>query len=153
MTFDLRPMNQVEAEEIAGWKYPPPYSFYNATEDELFDLDQLLSATQRRGRYYSVFSGEEHVGFFEFRMDGEEVVIGLGLRPDLCGHGWGRGFVEAGMAFASERFQTDQFALWVAAFNQRAIRVYERVGFGFVRQIDQETNGAVHRFIEMRHPA
>ena len=44
----------------------------------------------------------------------------------------------------------DEVVLGVAAFNERAIRVYERCGFVRTGEYDQETNGGVHRFVRMR---
>ena len=51
------------------------------------------------------------------------------MRPDLTGKGRGDEFVRAGREFGRERFAPRQIVLNVAAFNERAIRVYERVGF------------------------
>jgi ribosomal-protein-alanine N-acetyltransferase len=142
-------MLQEHAEEIATWRYEPPYSFYD-TDADADDLALLLDAGAREGRYFSAFS-EDHelVGFFEFKRDGDGVILGLGLRPDLTGRGLGSGFVEAGMAFARERFAPSHFGLSVAVFNKRAIRVYERAGFVPVRTYDHETAGGVHPFLEM----
>jgi ribosomal-protein-alanine N-acetyltransferase len=53
----------------------------------------------------------------------------------------------------SERFRPRTFGLKVAAFNQRAIRVYERVGFTPVREFVQQTNGGDWAFLEMTRPA
>lgn len=145
-------MRDEEARQIAAWRYEPPYSFYDADADA-GDLALLLGQESREGRYFSAFSGGALVGFFELRSDGDDVVIGLGLRPDLTGRGHGLPFVEAGMAFARERFGPSGFRLSVAIFNERAIRVYERAGFVPVRTYEHETNGGVHPFLEMRRPA
>jgi [ribosomal protein S18]-alanine N-acetyltransferase len=151
---DLRilPMTQSDAEEIAGWRYEPPYSFYDADADA-DDLRLLLDPATRENRYFAAFQREQLVGFFEFKPRGEDVELGLGLRPDLTGRGLGLEFVAAGMAFGRERFRPRTFTLAVATFNARAIRVYERAGFEAVREYDHETNGGVHRFLELARPA
>ena len=55
--------------------------------------------------------------------------IGLGMRPDLTGRGIGPAFVEAGLRFARKRYAPVAFRLTAALFNERAIRVYLKVGF------------------------
>jgi [ribosomal protein S18]-alanine N-acetyltransferase len=59
----------------------------------------------------------------------DAVDIGLGMRPDLTGRGLGREFLTAGLDFARRRFAPASFRLAVATFNQRAIHLYEKVGF------------------------
>jgi ribosomal-protein-alanine N-acetyltransferase len=138
--------------EIAAWHYEEPYSFYDWTADT-DDLALLLSEEIRGNRFFSAFDEEDVlVGFFEFRMEGADLVIGLGLRPDLTGCGLGRGFAEAGIEFGRRRFHPERIRLSVAAFNARAIRVYERSGFTYTRTFDHETNGGVHSFVEMTRP-
>ena len=39
--------------------------------------------------------------------------------------------------------------LSVAAFNERAIRVYEGVGFEITRRYAQPTNGGIYDFVSM----
>lgn len=146
-------MSQADAVAIAAWQYPPPYSFYDSTADAE-DAALLLDAKRREGRYFSALDvNRELSGFFEFQVKGDIVIVGLGLRPDLTGRGLGGEFVEAGLAFARERFRPVRFRLSVAAFNERAIKVYERAGFTSTRTFDHETNGGVFRFVEMERPA
>ena len=147
--MELRPTRQAEALAIAQWRYEPPYSFYDATADP-DDLALLLGEETRKGTHFSAFgANDELVGFFSFHREGDEVVVGLGLRPDLTGRGLGLAFVEAGLAFARERFGPGRFRLSVATFNERAIRVYERAGFEPLRTYDHETNGGIYPFLEM----
>ncbi len=145
-------MKQHEAETISMWEYEAPYDFYNAPADK-HDLAELLDPAQRAGQYFSVHAAEELIGFFQLRSDGDAVVVGLGLRPDLTGRGLGQSFLEAGLAFAREQFAPARFRLSVVAFNQRAVKVYERAGFVVTRTFMHETNGGVFSFVEMERLA
>ena len=145
-------MTQAEAEVISTWEYEAPYDFYDAPADE-HDLAELLDPAQRACQYFSVHATEELIGFFQLKSDGDAVVVGLGLRPDLTGHGLGQSFLEAGLAFAKEQFAPRRFKLSVATFNERAIKVYERDGFAVARSFMHETNGGVFPFVEMERPA
>jgi ribosomal-protein-alanine N-acetyltransferase len=69
------------------------------------------------------------VGFYYFEARGDEVEYGLGLCPALTGQGLGLRFVLSGLGFAQQRFGPRRVVLSVAAFNQRARRVYEHAGF------------------------
>jgi len=144
-------MTQHEAETISMWEYEAPYDFYNAPADE-HDLAELLDPTQRAGQYFSVHAAEELIGFFQLKSDGDAVVVGLGLRPDLTGRGLGLPFVQEGLAFAREQFAPARFRLSVATFNERAIKVYERAGFVVTRAFMHETNGGLFPFVEMERP-
>lgn len=151
--FVLFPMKQRDAEAVSGWRYEEPYSFYDADADP-DDLAELRDPEKRKGSYFSVRDERSVlVGFFEFTASGSTVEIGLGLRPDLTGKGLGRGFLRAGMEFARRSFAAKDFRLPVAAFNRRAIRVYEKGGFRPVDTFIQETNGGRHEFLRMVRPA
>jgi [ribosomal protein S18]-alanine N-acetyltransferase len=145
----FRQMDDADARRISGWRYAPPYDFYDSTADPA-DLAELLDPQSRRDVYFSALDGENRlVGFFQYEKSGEAVDVGLGLRPDLTGRGLGAEFVLAGLAFARERFSPQSFTLSVATFNGRAIAVYERVGFRRGEIHTHETNGGEHEFLSM----
>jgi ribosomal-protein-alanine N-acetyltransferase len=149
----FRQMDDADAREISGWRYEPPYDFYDATADP-DDLAELLDPERRRGVYFSVLDGENDlIGFFQFEKKDGTVDVGLGLRPSLTGKGLGAEFVMSGLAFAGERFSPERFTLSVATFNRRAIGVYERAGFRRGEVYLHETNGGEHEFVRMEREA
>ena len=106
--------------EIEHWAYEPPYDFYDGRDEPIQDPERFFSAFDEAGSL---------VGHYYFEPQGPLLVYGLGLRPDLTGRGLGPEFFRAGLEFGRARFRPGRIVLAVAAFNERAIKVYERAGF------------------------
>ena len=119
MRLTIRPASAETLAEIGSWRYDPPYDFYNGDEDPVLNPE----------RFYEASEGGSLVGFLYFEEKGEALEIGLGLRPELAGRGLGSEFFQAGVEFGRGRFRPRRMILNVAAFNERAIKVYERAGF------------------------
>ncbi len=152
-TLSFEAMSQADAEAIADWHYEPPYDFYDARTDEE-NLAHLLDQQRRIDRSFSVRDESgDLIGFFTYAREDETIVVGVGLHPDRTGRGLGQRFVEAGLEFARARYAPRRFKLSVAEFNERALAVYERVGFVRTRSFLDETNGTTHAFLEMERPA
>lgn len=127
MEFRVQEMDRVAAAAIASWHYDGPYSFYDLDGD---DLQEFMDESRWGTVLFAVRDeSNDVVGFLEFNRAGDELEIGLGLRPDLTGRRLGAEFMAAGLEFARRRFGARRFKLAVAAFNDRAVRVYERAGF------------------------
>lgn len=152
--FRFRAMSQADAEAIARWHYPDPFSFYDWSADA-DDLAELLDPAARGDRYFAVEDElGDLVGFFSFKRSRRETVeIGLGLHPERTGQRLGGAFLRAGLAYAGRRFAPRTFVLSVATFNQRAITVYARAGFAPVRVFMHATNGGEWEFVELRRRA
>ena len=152
--FDIRRMTQADAEAIALWHYPEPFSFYDWSADP-DDFAELLSPALRGDGYFAVDDElGELAGFLGFKRNKPGTVeIGLGLHPDRTGRGLGGAFLQAGLEYARARFRPERFALSVATFNTRAITVYERAGFTAVRTYLHSTNGGEWEFVDMERPA
>ncbi len=151
MRFNVVPMLQKHAEQIVQWSYGGDYAFYDWPPYPE-DVAELLDADIRRSEgFQSVLDeGGELVGYFNYLFGDGVVEIGLGLRPDLTGSGHGESFLEAGLDYAIGKFDPSCIMLNVAAFNQRAIKVYERAGFQTVRTYERQSNRGTHEFAEMR---
>jgi ribosomal-protein-alanine N-acetyltransferase len=143
-------MTQADAEAVASWHYPEPYAFYDWTSDP-DDLAELLDPISRgRGGYHAVDGDAgELIGFLACTASAGVVQLGLGLRPECTGLGLGGPFLSAALDWAREQFAPTEFCLSVAAFNRRAITVYERAGFRTVRTFRHRTNGAEWDFVEL----
>jgi ribosomal-protein-alanine N-acetyltransferase len=152
-------MTAEDAHAVAAWRYPGEYSFYNADADP-DDLAELLDPAGWGQRYFAADQIPHQVlaGFLAVKLTRQVAEIGLGLRPDLTGHGLGESFVRTCLRFASAALGAQSYTLIVAAFNRRAITVYERAGFDQVERFEHVTNGGSYAFIRMarttiEHPA
>lgn len=142
MRFVTKKIAKVDAFAISNWKYPSPYDFYDMKGSQEA-IDELLN-----GAYYAV--DEAELGLFGFycvgscaqvpgmRPDGAYAVegsyvvdLGLGMRPDLNGQGYGTLFLQHILNDLDLSYPTSDIRLTVAEWNTRAIRVYERHGFRF----------------------
>jgi ribosomal-protein-alanine N-acetyltransferase len=115
----VEPASEETHRQLAAWRYPPPYDFYDG------DVDPVLNPE----RFFGAHDEGELIGFYYFEPKPPDLDYGLGLRPDLVGHGLGREFFLRGLAYAREHYRPRRVYLHVAAFNERARRVYERAGF------------------------
>jgi ribosomal-protein-alanine N-acetyltransferase len=124
-------------------------------ESDPEDRDLFLDDSQWENRSFAVYDDQGLAGFFTFgtAADGAIVEVGLGMEPSRTGEGRGDAFVEAGLDFARDRYDPEAFRLAVATFNERAIRVYESVGFEQKELFQQETNGGAYEFVAMSRPA
>ncbi|HEY7358813.1 MAG TPA: GNAT family N-acetyltransferase [Ktedonobacterales bacterium] len=145
MQFHFRQLRMADMPAIRTWRYDGPYARYNGTNLPL-PPNVLLRLLYRWMGYECVAVEDEQgslVGLFWFtRRPDRTVTIGLALRPDLTGKGYGLAFVEAGLAFGKQWFAPARFRLTVAAFNERAIKVYLRAGFHIVRKQPAQRAGS-----------
>jgi len=141
-------MTQADAEEIATWHYPGEYAFYDAdfTPDS---AGELLDPAQRGDQYHAARNADgELEGFAQLEPAAGATEIGLGLRPDLTGRGLGQAFTGAVVDLA-RLHGAGRITLAVAAFNARAIRVYERCGFAERGRHTRRLGGRDWEFVDM----
>lgn len=129
----MAPMTDIHAAELCAWRYDAPYDVYNwpAWEDMKKDGIEFGDPVLRDNQYAAVLGpGGPLIGFAQFFPLGPSVMrLGLGLRPDLCGQGLGRLLVRTVAEEALRRSPGAEVDLEVLAWNERAIRTYEKAGF------------------------
>jgi RimJ/RimL family protein N-acetyltransferase len=116
----IEPADDATFAELAAWRYEPPYDFYDGDVDPILNPERFFAARDDEGNL---------LGFYYFEPKGDTLEYGLGLRPDLTGRGLGLDFFRAGLEFGRSRYSPEHVRLYVAAFNERAIRLHERAGF------------------------
>ena len=144
-------LTQANADQIARkWHYGGQYSFYDM-ENDLEDLEEIINPKLRGDKYYQVVDDQDElVGYFCLeRLSEEKVEVGLGLRPDLTGHGLGLNFVKRIEEFIQNNFNYRITVLSVASFNKRAIKVYQGAGFKIMGSKMQKSNDGVYEFLNL----
>ena len=144
--MNIEPLTEDHAAEIAEWRYEFPYEWYDTASDPR-RIELFSNAVRREGLRAVLGDGGDLVGFFNFVREGDEVRIGLGMRPDLTGRGLAQPFIQAGLEYARAQWEPLRFRLWVARWNERALRAYRRAGFVEVEHDE------LSRFVEMERPA
>lgn len=172
MQFSFVPMTEEYADEmIHCWRYPGEYAIYDYAEAREFILDQSIWG---RGLFAVLDETSSLVGevTLEFYDDDDIFIdyaqvesemwtdsgrqaflsLGFGLKPELTGRGLGQEFVTACVDFGISHFnyRGQYVLLGVAEFNQRAIKVYERVGFQTFKDQEVELAGQTVRVLRMR---
>jgi ribosomal-protein-alanine N-acetyltransferase len=142
MSLTFRPLDEKSAQTILQWKYDVPYDIYNlASSDPENTLRYLLYP---QNAFYGIYGQQGQLeAYCSFGPDGQvpggnystpALDIGLGIRPDLTGQGHGAEYVNAVINFAYSTYKPERFRVTIAAFNSRALRVWEKAGFQVVQK-------------------
>ncbi|MNO89482.1 hypothetical protein D3C76_809660 [compost metagenome] len=135
MELYMEKMSTDAAIDILSWRYDQPYDFYN-NEYTPEAISEMLAET-----FFSVLDdAEELIGFFCVGSSAQVpnelytysqgfIDIGLGMRPELTGQGNGTLFFTAVLNEMDKMFGNSSQRLTVAKFNERALRLYEKLGF------------------------
>jgi RimJ/RimL family protein N-acetyltransferase len=144
---------EAHTREVLSWQYEPPYDFYDLASDPEDEAAMRDPARAEHHRAVLDDSGRLEA-FWYFDWHREVVEVGIGLRPDLTGRGLGEALMRAQLEYASQSWQPETFRLFVVAWNERAIRLYERLGF---REVARATRHfelvGDHEFVQMERRA
>ena len=122
-----------EAEKyiISEWKYPGEYSIYNNVPyNEQISTHRGFANTENN--HFSFYDDENLVGYINLRPKDNEILVGIGVKPELCGKGYGQKIVKIACELAKTDFPDKAPCMEVRTWNTRAIRCYEKAGFHIV---------------------
>lgn len=136
--WSVAPLTEVLAQDLATWRYPAPYDCYDFPGGTSCALrgGAVCDARRRAVEFRACFPEEGHGSAFAawFWLKPAEadggVELGLGMRPDLCGHGLGASLMGLIKRDAVERLPgTTRLLVRVRSFNMRATVANRRAGF------------------------
>jgi RimJ/RimL family protein N-acetyltransferase len=155
-------MTNEAAAIVSGWVYEEPYAMYSMDgsrecTEELLNGDYFCVREERHGVIGFVCTGESArvPGGYDYGIyrDPRYLDVGVGMSPQWTGKGYGLDFVSQAMAFTKQTFNYSCLQLVVAAFNTRAIKVYERAGFTLTGKFTSRAGAQEADFLAMRHSA
>ncbi|GAA0138149.1 GNAT family protein [Paenibacillus sp. YSY-4.3] len=146
--FKIVPMEERHGEAISTWRYDSPYDIYSWLPwEQMKALDvEFGNPALRAEQYVSILDEEGNLAGFAQYFPMENVTrLGIGMRPDLCGHGLGKSFVLTIVKEAQRRAPSDVIDLEVLTWNTRAIRAYQKSGFVITDLYEKMTPGAISK--------
>ncbi|WP_291579723.1 GNAT family N-acetyltransferase [Clostridium sp. UBA6640] len=149
MKFEFRAPIKSDIEDILTWKYEGIYSFYdNSIQKE--KIESIKRSIDSDNDFSIYNEHNELVGNCSFYYIEEFFCLGVQMRPELTGKGFGTEFVRSIINFGKKKYNLSYIDLTVAKFNKRAIRVYEKLGFKFIEEIVNTIRGNDYDFLIMR---
>lgn len=132
MNYDFRKVTNNNVEDILTWKFEGIYSLYN--NDRTQGKINWLKSLPEDDKAFSVYNdNNELVGHCEIYTK-EKINFAVQMRPALTGKGMGRELVQSFLDFARKKYSLNGIELFVVKFNERAIKVYESLGFEKVKE-------------------
>lgn len=147
--FYAVPMEESHGKEICSWVYNPPYNIYGFLPWEQMKALEIEFGDPklRQDQYISVLNASRDlVGFAQIFPMVNVSRLGLGLRPDLCGQGLGKSFVELVVQESLRRHPGLEVDLEVLTWNERAIRTYLHAGFRITDEYARRTPDGMGNF-------
>jgi [ribosomal protein S18]-alanine N-acetyltransferase len=138
MTLLFRPMDAEGARTVLAWRYPAPYDLYHVTLTDAELPSAVAFLSDAANAYYRMDRAGELEAFCCYGLDAQveggdyradALDLGLGVRPDLTGRGQGAHYAQAVVRFGVQTYAPVGLRVTIAAFNQRAQRAWQKVGF------------------------
>ncbi len=149
MKLEFRVPTKSDVEDILTWKFEGIYSFYD-NDIDVNKMEWIKSIVDSDNDFAIYDEHNRLMGNCGFEYIDEFFCVGVQMRPDITGKGFGTEFVKAIVEFGKQKYNLEHIDLMVAKFNKRAIRVYEKLGFKVVEEFVNTIRGNDYDFMTMR---
>lgn len=149
MKLEFRVPTKSDVEDILTWKFEGIYSFYD-NDIDVNKMEWIKSIVDSDNDFAIYDEHNRLIGNCGFEYIDESFCVGVQMRPDITGKGFGTEFVKAIVEFGKQKYNLEHMDLMVTKFNKRAIRVYEKLGFKIVEEFVNTIRGNDYDFMAMR---
>lgn len=119
-----------EMRQICTWHYEGRYGIYDLPPFEIMRKNQMGFCKPDAAKNYRVFcENGEILGFVNLQEEQTEVFVGIGVKPELCGRGYGSQILTDACRIAGTLYPGKPLYLQVRTWNQRAVNCYKKAGF------------------------
>lgn len=139
--FTIDKLSLSQAKELSEWKYEDEYSIYNYPDWDIMIRDKwaITDVIVRNNEFRGVFIDNQLIGYFRLFTCKDKLFIGLGMKPSFCGQGNGYKFMHSILKYYLCVYPDKILNLKVRTFNERAIKLYKKLGFRIVNNtLDDE---------------
>ncbi|NLB42921.1 MAG: GNAT family N-acetyltransferase [Clostridiales bacterium] len=136
---NLIPLNIKYASEISTWQYDAPYEAYSFRDNDGY----LWNKNSWGSEQFCMLYENMVLGQVACQFDNNEMWVGWSLNPDFCGKGIGSDFIKQCVEELCrvKNYKKGYIYLRVAAWNKRAIKCYQKIGFEYINTILDEIAG------------
>jgi len=152
MDLRLEILTEDHAKQICCWKYEEIYSIYNYLDWDALNQQRwgITIEEKRKNEFTAVIDESNNLcGYIRFIEKKDFVLVGLGLKPSLCGQGLGDMLMELLKNECKNRYDNKKIALEVRSFNKRAIKCYKKSGFEITDVYQKDTLIGSDEFVKM----
>jgi [ribosomal protein S18]-alanine N-acetyltransferase len=150
MGYEWKWMMNEAALEIAGWEYEDEVAAFNIA-DKPEELDEFLNPFNWK-YCVAVYEDNELAGFFNYSPgdSGKLELNRFAMSPGLTGKGKGEEFIKFGLHTALSLYNPDEVSVRLPSFHERAVKIFQRLGFVESPSCDKKINGAVFLKLDVR---